>query len=318
LRIDDTLGVPGAGRDRLKEFLDAVLDGTGEGRPSKLDDMAGAAASSSFHFARLLSRDTGEPPVSMRRRVLLERAAWQLMGGGPVTDAAFGAGYESVEGFSRAYARAFGHPPSIPATGYWLPAPNGIHFHPPASMWADSREPTVNPVMDTLVRHDLDDTRSLLVVAKSIPAAEYGAERLRQTTLLSWHGPEESIAAVLENHVWTKEVWTAAIEGHDVPERDERADAIALLERHDAVAPRWLAAVREIERRGAWEDVMIDALCEPPESFVVGAVVAHVLTYSAGRRLVVRSMLRAAGVEVDDGDPIDWVRARIENAGGRP
>lgn len=295
-----------------------MLDGADEGKPSSLEDMAGAAASSPFHFARLLSQGTGEPPVSMRRRVLLERAAWQLLNGASVTDTAFEAGYESVEGFSRAYGRAFGHPPSTPATGYWLPAPNGIHFHPPASMWADSRGPTVNPVMDTLVTHDLDDTRSLLVVAKGLPEIEYRAERLRDTTLLSWHGREESIAAVLENHVWTKEVWTAAIEGRDVPDRDERTDAIALLERHDAVAPRWLATVREIERRGAWEDVMIDALCEPPESFVLGAVVSHVLTYSAGRRLVVRSMLRAAGVEVDDGDPINWVRARIGNAGGRP
>ena len=253
----------------------------------------------------------------MRRRVLLERAAWQLMNGASVTDAAFAAGYESVDGFSRAYGRAFGHPPSSPSTGYWIPAPNGIHFHPPASMWADSSEPAVSPVMDTLVRHDLDDTRSLLVSASRLSAVEYRAERLRGTTLLSWHGPEESIAAVLENHVWTKEVWTAAIQGDDVPDRSERTDAPALLERHEAVAVRWLAAVLEIERRGAWEDVMIDALCEPPESFVVGAVVSHVLTYAAGRRLVVRSMLRGAGVDVDDGDPIEWVRARIESAGCR-
>lgn len=295
-----------------------MLDGADQGRPSSLADMAGTAASSSFHFARLLSRDTGEPPVSMRRRVLLERAAWQLMNGASVTDTAFEAGYQSVEGFSRAFARSFGHPPSSPAAGYWLPAPNGIHFHPPASVWADSRESTSNPVMDTLVTHDLDDTRSQLVGAKGLPAAEYDAERLPDTTLLSWHGPEESIGAVLENHVWTKEVWTAALRGEDLPDRDERVDAIALLERHDAVAPRWLAAVREIERRGAWEDVMIDALCDPPESFVLGAVVAHVLTFAAGRRLVVRSMLRTAGVDVDDGDPIDWVRARVEGAGGRP
>ena len=107
-------------------------------------------------------------------------------------------------------------------------------------------------------------------------------------SLLSWHGPEESVAAVLENHVWTKQVWTAAIEGHEVPDRDEQADAIALMERHDAVAPRWLAAVRDIDRRGAWDDAMIDALCDPPQSFVIGAVVAHVLTFAAGRRQVVR------------------------------
>ena len=40
--------------------------------------MAGGAYSSPYHFARQLSAGTGEPPVAMRRRVMLERAAWQL------------------------------------------------------------------------------------------------------------------------------------------------------------------------------------------------------------------------------------------------
>ncbi|WP_223285937.1 helix-turn-helix domain-containing protein [Kocuria atrinae] len=49
--------------------------------------------------------------MALRRRVVLEQAAWQLQRGKTVTDAAFGAGYDSVEGFSRAFHRAFGHPP---------------------------------------------------------------------------------------------------------------------------------------------------------------------------------------------------------------
>jgi hypothetical protein len=106
-------------------------------------------------------------------------------------------------------------------------------------------------------------------------------------------------------------VWTAAILGHDVPARDEHADPAALLERHDAVAARWLLSVRDIDRRGGWGDTMIDALCDPPESFLLGAVVAHVLTFAAGRRQVARVMLRAAGVAIDDGDPIVWGRARM-------
>ena len=96
------------GRDRLRELLDAVLDE--ENR--SLADMAHGAYSSPFHFSRRLVRDAGEPPVAMRRRVALERAAWQLARGVPVTDAAFAAGYGSVEGFARAFARAYGHPPS--------------------------------------------------------------------------------------------------------------------------------------------------------------------------------------------------------------
>ena len=39
--------------------------------------------------------------------------------------------------------------------------------------------------------------------------------------------------------------------------------------------------VRDIDRRGAWDDRVVDALCDPPESFVLGSVVAHVLTYVA-------------------------------------
>ena len=88
------------GRDRLRELLDAVLDG----EHRTLADMAHGAYSSPFHFSRRLSRDAGEPPVAMRRRVELERAAWQLALGATVTEVAFAAGYGSVEGFSRAYS----------------------------------------------------------------------------------------------------------------------------------------------------------------------------------------------------------------------
>ena len=49
----------------------------------------------------------------------------------------------------------------------------------------------------------------------------------------------------------------------------------------------------------------------------MGSVVAHVLTFAAHRRQLVRQMLRGAGVEIDDGDPINWLRARRgETEGG--
>ena len=43
--------------------------------------MAGGAYASPYHFNRQLRRGAGEPPVAMRRRVMLERAAWQLRRG---------------------------------------------------------------------------------------------------------------------------------------------------------------------------------------------------------------------------------------------
>lgn len=291
------------GRDRLRELLDAVLD---EGHRS-LDEMAGGAYASPFHFTRQLSEGAGEPPVAMRRRVMLERAAWQLRGGASVTDVAFEAGYESVEGFSRAFAKAYGHPPSQPAAGsHWLPAPNGIHFHPPTSLWVHAGEHTMAQPLDLMVHHDLDDTRALLDLAKQLPDADY---RREVRPVLTWEGDETSVARILERQVFTKQVWLAAVLGEDFPpERPD--DPATLIARHDEVAPRWLEMVRDVDRRGAWDDRIVDALCEPPESFVLGSIVAHVLTYSAHRRLGVRGMLRDLGVEVDEGDPINWLRRR--------
>src|SRR6478609_9630250 len=155
----------GPARDRLRELLDAVLDDDHH----RLDDMADGAYSSPYHFTRQLSAGAGEPPVAMRRRVMLERASWQLRQGATVTDVAFAAGYDSVEGFSRAFSRAYGHPPSRPASGrHWLPAPNGIHFHPPTSLWVHSNEVTMNPLTEQLVQHDLDDTADLIDRAKQL------------------------------------------------------------------------------------------------------------------------------------------------------
>ena len=294
-----------APRDRLRELLDAVLDEDNR----TLTDMAGDAYASPYHFSRLLSRSAYEAPVAMRRRVMLERAAWQVRQGTSVTDAAWAAGYESVEGFSRAFTRAFGHPPSTPAGSHWLPANNGIHFHPPMSLWVHTTEQPMNPLTGQLVEHDLDDTRHLLEVAKGLPDGEYRKERFPSQTVLRWDGEDSSIAKVLEHQVFTKEVWLAAIEGTDFPaERGD--DPATLLERHDDTAVRWLTFVRDTDGRGAWDDRLIDALCDPPESFQMGSVVAHVLTFAAHRRQLVRQMLRGIPLEVDDGDPINWLRAR--------
>jgi AraC-like DNA-binding protein len=312
------------GRDRLRELLDAVLDE----EHRSLADMAHGAYASPFHFSRRLARDTGEPPVAMRRRVALERAAWQLAQGAAVTETAFAAGYVSVEGFARAFTRAYGHPPSAAPTGptagsaHWLPAPNGIHFHAPDGLWVEgSAQASAGEVTALVVHHDVDDVRTLVELAKGLDPAEYARNRLPGLILLCWAGSEGSIAALVNRCVGTYEIWLASIEGTDHPGRlSDDADPLELAARLDAVAPRWLAFVRDVERRRAWGDRLIDALCDPPESFVLGSVLAHVLTYPAQRRGLARVLLRQAGITmcdparpggpdpVHDGDPIEWLR----------
>lgn len=308
-------------RDRLRELLDAVLDDQAGDR----DEMARRAYSSPYHFSREFRRGTYESPVALRRRVILERAGWRLRNGEQVTEVALTEGYESVEGFSRAYSRAFGHPPSAARAHpqRWLEAPNGIHFHPPTSLWVDSTRTSSkeNPVMSQhptalLTSHDVDDTRALLELAGKVATKDYDRTLMPRHEVLGWDGPEESIAALLEKLIWTKEVWLAAIDGADLPTRGGR-DLGSLMTRHEAVAPRWLTAVQRFEDEGRWGDVLIDALCDPPESFVIGSVVSHVLTYSAYRRQVIRQLLRSVGVAADHGDPIMWLRDRAQANNGR-
>ncbi|MGV5049289.1 helix-turn-helix transcriptional regulator [Rhodococcus pyridinivorans] len=314
------------GRDRLRELLDAVLDENN----ATLERMAQHAYASQWHFSRTFAVGTGESPVALRRRVMLERAAWQLRHGSSVTDAAFAAGYDSVEGFARAFARAYGYPPSEAArvlgTGrrdpgapapvdHWLPAPNGVHFHPPTNLWVeeDGRRSTAPDypaaeVLAQMVQHDLADTRYLLERATELDDDERDRIRFPGLVVLEWDGPEESVSRVLGNLVRAKEMWLASMAGADHPEdSDNGIDSLTV--RFEDVAPRWVETIRDIHRRGAWGDVLIDALCDPPESFVLGGVVAHVLTFAAHRRQLARHMMRAVGLDVDHGDPLDWNRS---------
>lgn len=51
----------------------------------------------------------------------------------------------------------------------------------------------------------------------------------------------------------------------------------------------------------------VDALCEPPQSFSLGGVVAHVLTFAAQRRQLLVEVLAGRRVDGDTtGCSLDW------------
>ena len=117
-----------------------------------------------------------------------------------VTDAAFAAGYDSVEGFIRAFARAYGHSPSqLPATvGHWLPSPNGLHFHSPTVLYIeDGHEEWTGDVLALQVQHDAADIGALLAAVEGLSAEEYRKVRLAGSTPRHWDGPDESLAQVM-------------------------------------------------------------------------------------------------------------------------
>ncbi len=299
-----------ARRDRLRELLDAVVDADN----SDVGDMARSSFASEFHFSREVRRLTGESPAALRRRIMLERAAWRLRGGERVAVVAADEGWSSAEVFSRAFSRSYGIPPSRAVdTEFRLPSPNGLHFHPPQSLWLDSDGDTKEPDISALmVAHDIADTAYLIETAGELSKDQWLDEISPGQVVLDWDGAEPSIGAVLGAIVWTKEVWLATIEGRDFPARDatqpDSTPAAALAVHHDDIGNRWTTMVSEYTSEGRLGDTIIDALCDPPESFQLYGIVAHVLTYSAHRRQLARTMLARHGIETRTGDPLDWMR----------
>lgn len=299
-----------ARRDRLRELLDAVVDADN----TDVGDMARSSFASEFHFSREVRRLTGESPAALRRRIMLERAAWRLRGGERVTAVAADEGWSSAEVFSRAFRRSYGVPPSrADNVEFRLPAPNGLHFHPPQSLWLDSdgdkKEPDISQLM---VAHDIADTAYLIDTSTALSKEQWQEHISPGQVVLDWDGEEPSVGAVLGAIVWTKEVWLATIEGRDFPGREptqpESTTPAQLAAHHADLGNRWSVMISDYTAEGRLGDTIIDALCDPPESFQLYGIVAHVLTYSAHRRQVARGMLARHGVETRIGDPLEWMR----------
>ncbi len=310
--------------DRLRDLIDLVLDSLDEpGADGQA--LAQRAHFSRDHLDRLLAAATGESPVALRRRLLLERAAWQLRTGAATpSDASAAADYGSLAAFSRAFARAYGAPPSEFADSgrsVELDAPNGIHFHPPAGLLIPGARDFVarGDLTERMVSHHLDRVRELLQAAATLPRSEL--ERpLRPGFVAVWFEGEEASAAVMaERLVYTLEVWVAAIAGQAVPKGGGE-----LLARFERAARAFERLAKRIRDRGAFDDAFVDALCEPPEAFTYGGVLAHILNYGAIRREARAGVLRELGATVPAmDDPIEWERAnsrriaQVPRASGR-
>lgn len=296
--------------DRLRDVIDAVIEALDEGLDGRA--VAARAMLSPFHFTRLVRAGIGESPMAFRRRLLLERAAWQLGRGASVTDAGLEAGYEATEAFSRAFTRAHGVPPSRFADAgraFRIVAPNDIHFHPPGGLRlpGDTRSPTMD-LSDRLIEHDHWHTSRLLEQAASLSNADLDRPVRPGFVVHAFEGPEPDVRTMLERIVFTMEVWTAAIGGREIPQGGGRNIA-ALQSRLADVQPLFAALVRRIRDRSEWDDAFVDALCEPPVSFTFGSVIAHIFSAAVIRRHTVSQALRELGIEdAETRDVIEWER----------
>ena len=94
--------------ERVVAYISTHLD-----EPLDLARLAGVACFSPHHFHRIYRALTGETAAETLRWMRLHRAAGELVrGGADVAAVARGAGYGSVEAFTRMFRQAYGVPPA--------------------------------------------------------------------------------------------------------------------------------------------------------------------------------------------------------------
>jgi AraC family transcriptional regulator len=283
---------------------------------ARTQDLARQAYQSRTQFHRLFRTFVEETPAAMRRRLLLERAAYQLGHTGmSVTDIALDANYGSLEAFTRAFRKAFRTSPSIYRrvrdSHFHLPTSNKIHFFAPGSSTTGSSTKGGRDMdlFDRFAGNDSWHTRRLLEYAGSLTEEQLDRPLPTVVELLPWREANKTLRQLLENIIFTKEVWSAALSGSDMnmnPPKSQRSPQ-AMLQRLDKTDAELHRIFSDIRNRSGWDDTFVDALCEPAETFTFGGVFAHIMTFNAHRRLMALDALRQLGVQTAGfGDPMEY------------
>ncbi|MFN8096904.1 MAG: AraC family transcriptional regulator [Dermatophilaceae bacterium] len=284
----------------LAEGLDSDLDGTTFAQRLHL---------SRYHLDRIVTSVAGEPPQTLRRRILLERAAYRLISTDhTVLDVATEAGYASHEAFTRAFRRAFGQTPARwrrAPRAIRIDAPSEVHFHPPGSLrLPTSRKVTAMDLLTRMVEHHIWLTGEMIEVAARLDDAT-----LDRVIDLSVDEERQTIRSLLSRLVGQMGMWNAALANRAYDWSVEEHESVTSLRRRLAEeGPAFLSAVREVVDGQRLDDTFVDALCEPAEVFTYGGMIAHVLTFAAHRRTLVALALDSAGEgRLGWGDPMRWV-----------
>src|SRR5215471_7506270 len=295
---------------RLREVVVGSLD-----QERDASGLARHAYRSRTQFYRVFRAMIEETPVAMRRRLLLERAAWQLSRTQlPVTEISLNAGYGSLEAFTRAFRKAFGVSPSLyrrmGATYTHLHTANGIHHH--SGKHDTKGVGRFMDLFDIFSGQESWHTRRLLELANTLSDEQLDRPLANQIKVFPWDGPDQSLRQLLDRMVQTKEAWAAALTGGSVPLFDnappEDRTPSAMLARMEKADAAFHSVLTDVRNRGAWEDTFVDALCEPPETFTFGGMFAHVIIFNAYRRMLAIDTLRRLGVKVEGfGCPEEYV-----------
>ena len=290
--------------DETQRLREVVLDSLDEERDA--NGLARQAYRSRTQFYRVFRAMIEETPVAMRRRLLLERAAWQLSHTAlSVTGIGLCANYGSLEAFTRAFRKAFRVSPSLyrrmGATYTHLHAANGIHHHS-GEVNTKGASPFMD-LFDVFSGQETWHTQRLLEAAKTLNDEQLDRPLQNQMKVFPWDSPDASLRQILDRMVLTNEVWAAALTGGAMPPMEEAPASArtpaAMLARLDKADADFHGVLADVQNRQAWADTFVDALCEPPETFTFGGMFAHVITFNAQRRMLAMDAMRGLGAKLE-------------------
>ncbi|MDN5895260.1 MAG: helix-turn-helix domain-containing protein [Nocardioides sp.] len=294
--------------DTFVDFVDPLTEALDDHEATG-EELAARMCFSRFHFDRMIRSVAGEPPRTFRRRILLERAAYRMISTtASLIDIAVEAGYGSHAAFTRAFTRAYGAAPAA-----WrrhpghiqIAAPSGVHFHPPASLRLPARD-KVSPMdlLTRMVEHHIWLTGEMVRLAELL-----SGEQLDQVIKLDVDEDRQTIRSLLSRLIGQMGMWNAAMASRPYDWSVEEHESLSSMrQRMSTEGPTYLGHVREVVEDGRLDDTFVDAICEQPEVFTYGGMIAHVLTFAAHRRTLVALALDSHGVTgIGWGDPMKWV-----------
>jgi AraC-like DNA-binding protein len=233
-------------------------------------------------------------PLGSRRRVLLERAAWHLTRDQiTISELALDAGFESTEGFSRAFARGFGVTPSVfrklAPREYRIGPRSGIHYAP-GNYQVCRQEETMNFIQRLLDTHR-DQVLTILNALEARPEIFDTSLPLTNPFPWPWEPDDETVGQLVARYCSGAIPWLHSIEGYtDDPSLGHRQ---RLLNQHESFSK----FVAETERDGTWDVTFVDADCDPPQVFSYSSVIHHVISFNEHARITLIQRLRALGIE---------------------
>jgi len=275
-------------------------------RQATAGQLAEQAAYSLPQFFRRVKRQLGEPPMTVRRRLLLERAAYRLTRTHEsVTGIGFDAGFKSLEGFGRAFRAAFGTSPSqyrkLGPDEFRIDLTARVHFSPTHVL--PQGEITMN-VPELMTKHHCWEMARFIDACEKLPP-----ERLDQPMATYepyiWCEPTVTLRQMLGRACAFAAPWMESINGEETEYNPETLPAMR--EAVEINREGFLRLLTAIEKEGSYDMTFVDSVCEPPMVFSYVGVLSHALTHAAYRRMVISQELRPLDVGIDGvRDPIDF------------